>query len=74
MSIYVTNPPVLVNDTNGFFATVFPIPVIFARAPLATDINFTVGQVWIDNAVALPVIYMLSSLAGDVAQWLQISN
>jgi hypothetical protein len=64
--------PVLTYDTNGHMVTTFPIPVIFDRDPNATDIDYTQGQVWINEAV--PTIWMLATVINGVADWLQISN
>lgn len=49
------------------FQDVFPVPVLSARAPLATDKNFDIGQVWVDTSSNN--IYMLAASAGGSASW-----
>jgi hypothetical protein len=49
------------------FEDVFPVPVLSARAPLATDKNYDIGQVWVDTSSNN--IYMLAASASGSASW-----
>ena len=67
-----SNPPQVTWDQYGFFATIFPQPVIALRAPIAGDNTYVVGQMWINTL--LNTVHILTSFTGvGGATWTIVS-
>lgn len=49
------------------FETMSPLPIVADRAPRTTDLNFPIGQQWINQP--LDDIYELTSVAAGAAHW-----
>lgn len=56
----------------------FPAPIIAKRAPTANDINFPIGQLWVEPAntanVAINGAWILTSIIANVANWADITG
>jgi hypothetical protein len=56
----------------------FPAPITAKRAPLATDKNFPIGQVWIEsvdtNGTAVNGAWILTSVISNSATWTDIGQ
>lgn len=49
------------------FETLNPLPIIANRIPIASDINYPIGQVWIVSATHQS--YILTQVAANLAHW-----
>lgn len=66
---------VKVNDSFGYstgngapLTKIFKFPIIKNRAPLTTDVNYRLGQQWINPSTT--TAYVLSSVSGGSATWI----
>lgn len=53
-------------------AVLFPAPIVALRAPTANDINYPLGQLWVNKVSA--TTYILARVASNVASWAQATS
>ena len=54
-----------VSTIGGGNVNVFPVPIIAQRAPTSSDVDYPLGQIWIDSSVSPAVSYeFLDSASG----------
>jgi len=52
---------------SAAFVDIFPIPIRATSAPAATDVNYDLGQVWVDSSAG--TAYILTALSSGTATW-----
>ena len=54
---------------QGPLSTMYALPVIATRGPLSTDINYPLGQVWVNKTSGSQAVSILASVIANSATW-----